>query len=364
MPESLHISNLTIKNFRGIEQIEIPKLARVTLLVGKNGVGKTTVLDALRVYAARGDYPALADLLTQRNEIVRPGLNGGGIAPLDWNSLFYHRDIGREIEIAATANGAVDALRISACNPTGDAPALLCRYADGKVTIPFVAEGESGYERRPDGEDAARAAAGRPRYARDNWTPATLACESLGPQVVDNGTAAKFWDSIALSPRENHVVEALQLAFGDTIERIGVVGSEETDRHGVGRLPIVKLAGHDEPVPLRSLGDGAVRLFGISLAIANARNGLLLLDEVENGIYRQVQTALWTMILRLSVEYDVQVVAATHSYDTVKGLARVDPCRADDRFLYRINHDERGHWLTPYDSETLALLRSQQSEVR
>ena len=59
MPEtspdpSLHLPSLVIKNFRGIDELTIPRLGRVTLLAGKNGVGKTTVLDAVRIWAARG----------------------------------------------------------------------------------------------------------------------------------------------------------------------------------------------------------------------------------------------------------------------------------------------------------------------
>ena len=47
---TLHLDSLYISGFRGIPKLEIPRLGRVTLLAGKNGVGKTTVLDAVRMY--------------------------------------------------------------------------------------------------------------------------------------------------------------------------------------------------------------------------------------------------------------------------------------------------------------------------
>ena len=47
--------------FRGIDQLSIPRLGRVTLLAGKNGVGKTTALEASRVFAARGRFSALPE---------------------------------------------------------------------------------------------------------------------------------------------------------------------------------------------------------------------------------------------------------------------------------------------------------------
>ena len=52
--QNLHLPSLVIRNFRGIDELTIPRLGRVTLLTGKNGVGKTTVLDAVRVWAIEG----------------------------------------------------------------------------------------------------------------------------------------------------------------------------------------------------------------------------------------------------------------------------------------------------------------------
>ena len=57
----LHLPDLRIKGFRGIKDLHISRLGRVTLLAGKNGAGKTTVLEAVRVYAARGRQAALRD---------------------------------------------------------------------------------------------------------------------------------------------------------------------------------------------------------------------------------------------------------------------------------------------------------------
>lgn len=64
----MHLSDLAITGFRGIESLSISRLGHVTLLAGRNGVGKTTVLDAVRLYAARGRPWALAELLRKREE--------------------------------------------------------------------------------------------------------------------------------------------------------------------------------------------------------------------------------------------------------------------------------------------------------
>ena len=73
----LHLQSLSIEGFRGIRELSIPRLGRATLLAGRNGVGKTTVLDAVRVYASRARLTALSELLMGREEIaVRKDADG------------------------------------------------------------------------------------------------------------------------------------------------------------------------------------------------------------------------------------------------------------------------------------------------
>jgi len=50
----LHLPDLSINNFRGIQNLSINKLGQVNLIAGLNGVGKTSLLEAVRTYANRG----------------------------------------------------------------------------------------------------------------------------------------------------------------------------------------------------------------------------------------------------------------------------------------------------------------------
>ena len=65
---SLVLDSLEIKNFRAFKHLRIEKLGRVNLIVGKNNVGKTSVLEALWLYAA-GVNPAIVwTILSSRDE--------------------------------------------------------------------------------------------------------------------------------------------------------------------------------------------------------------------------------------------------------------------------------------------------------
>ena len=66
----LRIPDLSIKGFRGIREIHISKLGRVTLITGKNNVGKTSILEALRLYVSNASLVVLDDILASREENV------------------------------------------------------------------------------------------------------------------------------------------------------------------------------------------------------------------------------------------------------------------------------------------------------
>ena len=51
---NLILNSLEIHRFRAFEHLLIGHLGRVNLIVGKNNVGKTCLLEALQLYARRG----------------------------------------------------------------------------------------------------------------------------------------------------------------------------------------------------------------------------------------------------------------------------------------------------------------------
>ena len=140
----------------------------------------------------------------------------------------------------------------------------------------------------------------------------------MGPGLPNDFELEGFWNRVALTDDESRAVQSLHAIGGGNVERIAFVGDS---KRRPSRHAIAKLKGQDNPVPLKSLGDGAVRLFGVSLALASSRGGFLLIDEAENGIHHSAQQAFWRMVLQTAFVNDVQVLATTHGWDCVVGFA-------------------------------------------
>ena len=382
--DQLHLQSLSITGFRGIESLSIPRLGRVTLLAGKNNVGKTTVLNAVRVYAARGRYSALANLLWERDEVsLTPDDDGESMLESNWAALFHGRDISQSAYISIGPENIEKRLTI-------ELTTLSNKQAKDQGMLPGLLEDNliqalkvvyKGNERVLPmdiymAEQTANLAFNRKLRARrptshlldEGELPPAIECEFLGPGLLDNDDLARLWDGVALTDDEERAVGALELVFGSDVERVAVVGDDTAfrGRRGRrGRRAVVKLKNHKRPVPLRSLGDGALRLFGIALALAASRDGFLLIDEAENGIHYSVQRDYWRMVLQTAYENDVQVIATTHSKDCIDGFAMAaNEFEAAEGMLVRLSRKHDDLRVVEYRERDLAIAAEQSIEVR
>ncbi|MGH9765140.1 MAG: AAA family ATPase, partial [Blastocatellia bacterium] len=171
-----------------------------------------------------------------------------------------------------------------------------------------------------------------------------------------------FWDRIALTSLEAEVVDALRIIESD-IERLNLL-SDAGRENETERVPKVKLRGEDEPVLLRSLGDGMNRLFGIALALANAKAGVLLIDEIENGLHYSVQKDVWRLVFETATRLDVQVFATTHSLDCISAFQCAAVESKEEAMLVRLQEKNGETTATLFDRRRLGIATQEVIEIR
>ena len=129
--------------------------------------------------------------------------------------------------------------------------------------------------------------------------------------------ARKQWDHLSLEGKDEAVLDWMRLIEPELreIRFLREAGSTEQLYLRINGDPSFK--------PLFTYGDGLTRIFHLALAAADARNGILLIDEFENGLHWSIQKELWRVISEASQKFDIQVFATTHSRDCLQSLAEV-----------------------------------------
>jgi len=111
-----------------------------------------------------------------------------------------------------------------------------------------------------------------------------------------------------------------------------------------GKRPILYGdTGSSKLMPLALMGDGLVRLITMLIYITyTAPHGIVLFDEIENGLHFSVMTKVWQVLDQFSHRHNVQIFATTHSNECIRA--------AQEAFLLGTEADFRYHRLDRLDN--------------
>lgn len=326
---ALTLPSFEVKGFRAFKDLRIERLGRVNLIVGKNNVGKTALLEAIQLYASQGDPALIWAQLMSRDEGPRHS-NGSRSTSTDellasLRHLFPERPdlVSRHATIMKLGQLSSPTSTLAVSVDRLPDPAILVRDDDeleqqrsfGTVTrtIPVLTirigkHPATHYRIEQLASDRFFQAAPQPLQVL------FISAHELAPTQL-----GELWDRVALTGVERSILDALRI-IAPGVEGIGFVAAPTG---AVGeRIPIVRIAGMNEPIPLRSLGSGMQRMLGIALALVNARDGILLIDEVENGLHYTILPQLWRLIFETARQLNVQVFATSHSWECLEAFQR------------------------------------------
>jgi hypothetical protein len=192
---------------------------------------------------------------------------------------------------------------------------------------------------------------------------------SVGPNGLGLDDIEELWNDVSLSPLKNEVVAAIRITYPEVqdvaLRTPDVFPRFSRDRRDpVRQVPFARVDNFVVPVPLRTLGDGVNRFFSIALALVHAKNGILLVDEIENGIHYSVQADLWRLIFETAARLNVQVFATTHSYDCIKAFEEAARQSEEEGVLVRLARKGDRTMVGEFDERELEIAVEGEIEVR
>jgi predicted ATP-dependent endonuclease of OLD family len=127
--------------------------------------------------------------------------------------------------------------------------------------------------------------------------------------------------------------------------------------------------GLDKLVPINILGSGIFKIMSILLAIVAYPNGIVMIDEIENGLYPSSQEILWQAIFEAAKEHNVQIFATTHSLECINAFSSSYSSsklsKKNDKIrLFRLERNDDDFSVTSYNDKILAASLESGWEVR
>ena len=358
-------TSFTVRNFRCFGELTISSLERINLIAGKNNVGKTALLEAMFLHA--GAYnPSLALNVNAFRGIESVKVEIAREAEAPWGSVFNKFDTSKPIELVGedTATGH-RLLRLRALSKPEELEKIpeslkYDREGPGKAlgTIEFAQVLELEYEE-----------AGR----RGSYY---MIIDRKGPRI----------DPVPPPPPFPGFFQGarMRIRFEDEAERYGKLEIHSKQdvllrvlkliEPRLRRIALVVFAGvpilHGDVgmgrlIPLPVSGEGMARLTSLVLSIANAENGVVFVDEIENGLHHSVMSKVWSAVGEAAREFNAQLFATTHSMECVKAAHNsFSEGKLYDFRLHRLDRINDSTRVKTYDREALGAAIETGLEVR
>lgn len=344
------LTSVRIQNFRCFKDFSLENPGQVTLVGGKNNVGKTSLLEAIFLLFACGN----PNIFVQMN-IIRGNFLTVFSPDITWEHLFYNKDIDNNIKLSAKENGNLISAEFQSERDTSNAvPIVLppdkkinilsnsyplkitCQYNNEDICVGYCFPLQEGMT--------------------INWHKGPQ--NHLLPRVSyigfgqgDQQNLAMHFGNLVKSGKKQEVIEALELLEPDLID-ISTVAED---------IPRLYIQRKDKnPLPLSVMGNGIYRFAQIVFSMLESPGGIILIDEIEAGFHYSFFDKLWKTIESLSNKLGIQVFATTHSLECA--YSAIATIENNEKLLYlRLNNDNGS--VVPYIFPPDSLLYSFNNDI-
>lgn len=353
------LASLEITNFRSFQHLVLEDLADVNLIVGRNNVGKTAILEAALLLGR----PCHVDTALNINQ--GRGLARTGRDTVETFGLHFH-------------DGKTDSpIVISGVSQDGEERTLSLRC--GPLSELYPERLDRDNEPKPKQTALLQQRAIRFDYhdttGQRAWALATVVMGEVG--VVDTTELppvsvlylASTWRFISdlASVYSDLVVEGLE---DEVLAMVRTVFPDVTRMHSLLRgdeMTLFLTGNAGRPLPVQVYGDGATRVLSWLLMLMRSDHTIFLIDEIDTGLHYAMMEPAFRVLLQVAAKRNIQILATTHSDEAIGAFLRAsETLGADQPSLQVTRLDRIGKDVVPvrYPTPVLEAALEMGSEVR
>lgn len=301
------IRNINISKFRGIKNLVIDNLCPITVFVGENSVGKSSVLEALFMVTGPNN-PFMSIQVTSLRAHTGTDLS-------EVRYMFYDTDLSNTPQLTAVFGDSeireIKLLPSYTLTETVNADQVAHMGNNNQMLTGITSEfdiqkgdthitGKSTFERVQDGKLS-------PTLDSNYQEP--INSVSLSSYNL-NFNLTNIYEELVKSGRKDVVLTAIKL-FDERINSI------DATKEGlfIGYNHLANM------VPLSMAGDGVQKYLAIALYAFHPSTDIIFIDEIENGLHFSAHQKLWKCIFRSAKELGKQFFISTHNKETLTCLS-------------------------------------------
>ncbi len=353
------INKIEIDKFKGIEKIEIDNLNKINIFVGANNSKKTTVLEAISLFNIN-DVENLRRILSGRKYIGYEEI---------LNSFFYNLNTFEDPIIMLFEKENKRELKIS-CEK---------KVMEVSFSEKEIFNGESSninqksiYKFLLNNKPSIEIKVENYKFLLNNKPSIEIKVEnnSIGFSCLNNlkesnivyiptnREISKLADNIRKLQNYKKIDELAEIlkCYDKNLQKIYV------DGYNI----FVDLDNVDKSLSIGTMGEGFISsliiISNLLVAGGNNKEVIILIDEIENGLYRTALKKLIGTILKLIKEYNIQLFITTHSEEFLKEFYKLN--LKNTVSLYRMENEKKGIKATYYSEEEAKELLAEGWEIR
>lgn len=336
------INKIEIDKFKGIEKIEIDNLNKINIFVGANNSKKTTVLEAISLFNIN-DVENLRRILSGRKYIGYEEI---------LNSFFYNLNTFEDPIIMLFEKENKRELKISCEKKVMEVSFSEKEIFNGessninqKSIYKFLLNNKPSIEIKVENNSI-------------GFSSLNNLKESNIVYIPTNREISKLADNIRKLQNYKKIDELTEIlkCYDKNLQKIYV------DGYNI----FVDLDNVDKSLSIGTMGEGFISsliiISNLLVAGGNNKEVIILIDEIENGLYRTALKKLIGTILKLIKEYNIQLFITTHSEEFLKEFYKLN--LKNTVSLYRMENEKKGIKATYYSEEEAKELLAEGWEIR
>lgn len=301
------IRKININNFRGLKSFTLENLCPVTVFLGENSIGKSSVLESLFMVTGPNN-PFLSLQVTSLRAHAGTDLN-------EVRYMFYDSDLSNIPQMKAvfvdSESREIRLIPSYTLTETVNADQVAHMGSNNQMMTGITSEfdiikgethitGKSTFERTQDGKLSPTL---DPNY-KESINSVSLSSYNLNFNLIN------IYEELVKSGRKDVVLTAIRL-FDERIKSI------EATKEGlfIGYNHLTNM------VPLNMAGDGVQKYLAIALYAFHPSTDIILIDEIENGLHFSAHQKLWNCIFASAKELGKQFFISTHNKETLACLS-------------------------------------------